>query len=89
MAQEYQQNGTTKSYQGYHWTPKWPKIAQNSIKSFFAVRSPPQELEEGPRSGPYLLVNLEWGNLGVVQLGAVQCSAVEEQGSSTSSCVVV
>ena len=45
---------------------KSPKIGQNSIKSsFFARRakkasaegrSPPQELEVGPRSGPYLLV---------------------------------
>ena len=46
---------------------KSPKMGQNSIKSsFFARRakkasakgrSPPQELEVGPRSGPYLLVN--------------------------------
>ena len=43
-----------------------PKMGQNSIiSSFFAQRakkawakgrSPPQELEVGPRSGPYLLV---------------------------------
>ena len=48
---------------------KSPKIGQNSIKSpFFARRakrasaegrSPPQELEVGPRSGPYLLVLLK------------------------------
>ena len=54
---------TTKSDQGYYWTPK---IGQNSIiRSFLAQRakkasdegrSPPQELEVGPRSGPYLLV---------------------------------
>ena len=45
---------------------KLPKMGQNSIiRSFFARRakkasaegqSPPQELEVGPRSGPYLLV---------------------------------
>ena len=43
---------------------KLPKMGQNSIiSSFFARkkalgegRSPPQELEVGPRSGPYLLV---------------------------------
>ena len=45
---------------------KWPKMGQNSIiRSFFAQRakkalakgqSPPQELEVGPRSGSYLLV---------------------------------
>ena len=56
-------NFTTKCYHGYFWTPK---MGQNSIKSFFFARrakialaegrSPPQELEVGPRSGPYLLV---------------------------------
>ena len=56
-------NVTTKCYHGYYWTPK---MGQNSIKSsFFARRakktlaegrSPPQELEVGPRSGLYLLV---------------------------------
>ena len=45
---------------------KWPKMGQNSIiSSFFARRakkasakggSPPQELEVGPHSRPYLLV---------------------------------
>ena len=43
---------------------KIPKMGQNSIiRPFFARRakkalgrSPPQELEVGPRSGPYLLV---------------------------------
>ena len=45
---------------------KLPKMGQNSIISFFFAprektalaegRSPPQELEVGPRSGPYLLV---------------------------------
>ena len=52
---------TTKCYHGYYWTQK---MGQNSIKSFFFCpkgkkrlgRSPPQELEVGPRSGPYLLV---------------------------------
>ena len=44
------------------------KKGQNSIiSSFFAKkasaegRSPPQELEVGPRSGPYLLVQLKSG----------------------------
>ena len=59
-------NVTTKCYHGYYWTPK---MGQNSIKSSFFTRrakkasaegrSPPQELEVGPRSGPYLLVILE------------------------------
>ena len=50
---------------------KLPKMGQNSIKSsFFARRakkasakgrSPPQKLEVGPRSGPYLLVLLNEG----------------------------
>ena len=66
-------NVTTKSYQGYYWTPK---IAKNGPKQhnklFFARRakkasaegrSPPQELEVGPRSGPYLLVILKDGIL--------------------------
>ena len=41
---------------------KWPNMGQNCIISpLFArranqVRSPPQELEAGPHSGPYLLV---------------------------------
>ena len=46
---------------------KLPKMGQNNIKSFFFFarrakkasvegRSPPQELEVGPHSGPYLLV---------------------------------
>ena len=57
---------TTKCYHGYYWTPKIAKMGRNSIKStFFARRakkasaegrSPPQELEVGPRSRPYLLV---------------------------------
>ena len=44
---------------------KWPNISTNNVKgSFFAQRakkasdegqSPPQELEVGPHSGPYLL----------------------------------
>ena len=32
-------------------------MSKNSIISPFLVRSPPQELEVGPRSGPYLLVS--------------------------------
>ena len=37
---------------------KFTKIGQNSIISFYFPkgRSPPQELEVGPRRGPYLLV---------------------------------
>ena len=57
-------HGRTSSYQGYYWTPK---MALNGPKQhnrlFFCPkgqkslgRSPPQELEVGPRSGPYLLV---------------------------------
>ena len=48
-------------------------MGQNSIISFFFARrakkasaecqSPPQELEVGPRSGPYLLVNIIKGFL--------------------------
>ena len=55
---------TNKCYHGYYWTPKiaknWPKQHK---KLFFCPkgkkslgRSPPQELEVGPRSGLYLLV---------------------------------
>ena len=48
------------------WHQKWPNMGQNSMmNSFFARRaikasakgqSPPQEIEVGRRSGPYLLV---------------------------------
>ena len=48
---------------------KWPKISTNSVKSFFLAQrakkasaesqSSPQELEEGPPSGPHLLVSLK------------------------------
>ena len=59
---------TTKSYQGYYWTPK---MGQNSIiRSIFAQkkssaegRSPLHVLEVGPCSGPYLLVLLKIGHL--------------------------
>ena len=61
---------------------KLPKLGQNSMKSsFFARRakkasaegpSPPQELEVGPRSGPYLLVFV----IAAVQHCAVQCILV-------------
>ena len=59
---------TTKCYSGYYWTPKIAKKGpkqQQQKNSFFARRakkasaeshSPPQELEVGLRSGPYLLV---------------------------------
>ena len=57
---------TTKSYQGYYWAPKITKNGpkQHNKLSFFAHRvkkalvegrSPLQELEVGPHSGPYLL----------------------------------
>ena len=58
---------TTNSYQGYYWTPKMAKngpkqhnkvfICPKGKKGSAEGRSPPQELEVGPRSGPYLLVN--------------------------------
>ena len=54
---------TTKSYQGNTTGhQKWPKMGQNSIISQSAKKAsaegqrPLQELEVGPRSGPYLLV---------------------------------
>ena len=43
---------TTKSYQRYYWTPK---MAQGK-KAWDKGRSPPHEIEVGPRSGPYLLI---------------------------------
>ena len=60
--------GTTKCYHGYYWTPKIAKNGSKQHKKLFACpkgkkslgRSPPQELEVGPRSGPYLLVNFKW-----------------------------
>ena len=59
---------TTKSYQGYYWTPKNAKNGpKQHNKLFFCPkgkkslgRSPPQELEVGPRSGPYLLVMVQY-----------------------------
>ena len=49
---------------------KRPRMGQNSIISFFCClkgkkslglgRSPPHELEVGPRSGPYLLVSYKY-----------------------------
>ena len=36
-----------------------PFFASRAKKSLAEGRSPPQELEVGPRSGPYLLVNLK------------------------------
>ena len=48
---------------------KWAKTALKAIflpegqkKASAEGRSPPQELEVGPRSGPYLLVSIKWGN---------------------------
>ena len=45
---------------------KWPKVGQNSIINFLGAkkslgRSPPQKLEVGPRSEPYLLVYIKSG----------------------------
>ena len=60
---------TTTSYQGYYWTPK--NGQKSIISSIFDQRakkasakgqSPPQELEVGPCSGPYLLVSFEIKN---------------------------
>ena len=61
------------------YLPKMPKIGQNSIISpFFARRakqasakgrSPPQELEVGPRSGPYLIVEIKVNNWRAVLVG--------------------
>ena len=58
-------NVTIQSYQFYQWTPKMALNGQEQYnKLFFARmakkshgRSPPQELQEGLCSGPYLLVN--------------------------------
>ena len=57
-------NVTTKSYQGYYWTPKNAKNGPKQHNNLFFCpkgkkslgRSPPQELEVSPRSGLYLLV---------------------------------
>ena len=54
---------TTKCYHGYYWKPKIAKngpkqqffFCQRAKKASAEGRSPPQELEVGPRSGPYLL----------------------------------
>ena len=58
---------TTKSYQSYYWTPNisktWPKqhdklfFPRRAKKALAERRRPPQELELGLRSGPYLLVS--------------------------------
>ena len=37
----------------------WAKTARTAKKASAEDRSPPQELEIGPRSGPYLLVPLK------------------------------
>ena len=58
----------TKSFQGYYQKPKMKKNGlKQQNKVFFCPngkksldQSPPQELEVGPHSGPYLLV---FGNL--------------------------
>ena len=55
-------NVTTKSYQGYFWTPKiaknGPKRHNNLIFCPASAEALRRELEVGPRSGPYLLVFL-------------------------------
>ena len=58
---------TTKCYHGYNWTPKIAKNGPKQHKELFFCQkgkkslgqSPPQELEVGPRSGPYLLVHIK------------------------------
>ena len=60
---------TTKCYHGYYWTPKIAKNGPKQHKKLFFCpkdkkslgqsRSPPQELEVGPRSEPNLLVFLK------------------------------
>ena len=53
-------NVTTKCYHSYYWTPKIAKNGPKQHKKALAEGpSPPQELEVGPRSGPYLLVLLK------------------------------
>ena len=57
---------TTECYHGYCWTPKFAKNGPKQQKKLFFCpkgkkslglgRSPPQELEVGPCSGPYLVV---------------------------------
>ena len=65
---------TTKSYHGYYWIRKMAKNRpkQHTKALFFGRRakkasaegqSPPQELELGPRRGPYLLVQAKHGGL--------------------------
>ena len=54
---------TIKSYPGYYWTPKMDRnriirtFFDREKKSMSKGRSPPQELEVGPRSGQYILVS--------------------------------
>ena len=46
---------TTKSYLGYYWTPKRPKISSFLPKGKKCVgRSPPQELKVSPRSQGFI-----------------------------------
>ena len=63
---------TTKSYQGYYCAPKIAKngpkqhnrlllLPKGQTKALTKGQSPPQELEVGPHSGPYLLVALILG----------------------------
>ena len=76
---------------------KRPKMGQNNtISSFYAQRakkslgqSHPQELEVGPRSGPYLLVVRKGKVGGLLQVwrarGAVTWSSRSSSSSSTST----
>ena len=61
-------NVTTKCYHGYYWTLKIAKNGPKQHKKALAEgQSPPQELEVGPRSGPYLLVVYEWYYRGQIE----------------------
>ena len=68
-------NVTTKSYQGYYWTPKISKNGPKQHNNLLFCpkgkkslgRSPPQDLEVGPRSGPYLLVAFKTGSMARLQ----------------------
>ena len=65
---------TTKSYQGYSWTPQMAKngtkqhnkllFCPKGKRALAERQSPAQELEVGPRSGPYLPVFIILGGKG-------------------------
>ena len=63
-------NFTTKSYQGYYWTPEIAKNGPKQHNNLFFLpkgqkkprqKDEAQELKVGQRCGPYLLVQLNWG----------------------------